>query len=61
MKRLLSTNDLDSLILLVREHMPESDLLAYLETARHNKWGDGTLYAFNLRGAVCTQRHLAEF
>lgn len=61
MKRLLSTNDLDSLILLVKEHMPESDLLKYLETTRHNKWGDGTLYAVNLSGATCLQCHLSEF
>lgn len=61
MKRLLSTNDLDSLILLVEERMPDSDLLDYLKTARHNKWGDGTLYALNLKGALCIQLHLSEF
>ena len=39
MKRLLSTEDLDTLISLVGEHMPDSELLSYLEHSRYNKWG----------------------
>jgi hypothetical protein len=61
MKRLLSSDDLASLILLVEEKMPDSNLLQYLKTVRHNKWGDGALYAVNLKGAICLQLHLSEF
>lgn len=61
MKRLLSTEDLDTLISLVGEHMPDSEILKYLEYSRHNKWGDGALYALNLKGARCLQLHLSEF
>lgn len=64
MKRLLSLEDLDDLIALVEEKASDpkyEKLLNFLQTARHNKYGDGSLYAVNWAGAICLQCHKSEF
>jgi len=62
MKRLMSREMLKELITLIEPHKDDHpELYEYLMmtwTACHY---DSTLYACNVTGAICLQRHLSEF
>lgn len=61
MKRLLPRPQLAALIDLVEPHKEtHPDLYDYLQRS-YTAYGGSTLYAVHEKGAICLQRHLAEF